>query len=120
MNDVFTDQALNEFIAGRIKQALQDAGMTYESAGEHVGVSKPAVGKWTKTGRIELANLYRLATVTGKPIQFFFPENDGPPSGQELRDLRADIDLARSSGNGDLLDGLLLEILEAKRALKDA
>lgn len=120
MAHTIEDADLAQFVAAKIKTALRESSLTYEAAGERVGVSKPAVGKWTRSGKIELANLYRLAQATGKPIGWFFPGYDesAPPDGGPA--LREDIARARASGNADLLDDLLLQILEAKRAMKDA
>jgi transcriptional regulator with XRE-family HTH domain len=119
-----TPKELATYLAARIKQAIKSSGKSYEKIGEDVGVSKPAAHKWTKTGQIQLANLWALAKSTDKPMAWFFPGyTDGPADEASTEDagkLHALLSDINSAGDADLLDDFLLEILEAKRALRDS
>lgn len=119
-----TPEELAIHLAGRIRRAIKDSGKTYEQIGEEVGVSKPAAHKWTKTGQIQLANLWALAKATDKPMAWFFPGYADAPADDAAKSdgvkLQALLSEIASSGEADLLDDFLLEVLEARRALRDA
>lgn len=112
-----TPEALASHIAPRIRQAIQESGMTLELVGDSVGVSKNAVAKWRKFGQITLPNLWKLSECTGKPMAWFFP-------GYIDADVTAQSDAQLLGGllrtaDEEFLESLLLEVLTAKRSRTD-
>lgn len=110
-----TPEELALHLAPRIKRAIRDAGKNYDKVAEDLGVSKTAVSKWTSKGQIQIANLWNLARVTNKPMAWFFPGYDeaDPSADQDADGLRSVLE----SGDSDLLESVLLDVLEARRDL---
>lgn len=123
MVDTTKEQELARHMAPRIKRAINESTMTYDVIGEAIGVSKAAVSKWTGKGKIKMTNLLDLAEVTQKPVAWFFPGYDDTPAApaavQDSRAFGAALDEAVSTGDVDLIEEVLFEVLAAKRALKD-
>lgn len=115
-----TPQALAAYLAPRIKKAIRDSDKSYEVIGEDVGVSKTAVSKWTTTGQIQLANLWALSRSTGKPMAWFFPGYDESPADAESAGDAARLEVLLQGASADAIDDFLIEVLEARRALRDS
>ena len=58
-------------MAQKLGQALKESGLTQTALAERCGVTKQAVQGWLKTGRIDKGRLNSLATVTGKPLEWW-------------------------------------------------
>lgn len=72
-----TDDVLTT-VAQRIRQAREEAGLTQEEIGTSLGVSPDAIANWEKLRRkAGLDDLVSIATVTGKPLPWFFGEMPG-------------------------------------------
>lgn len=120
MVDKYNEHALAEHLAPRIRTAIKESRRTLEDVGEQIGVSKPAVSKWTKKGQITLSNLWRLSVVTGKPMAWFFPGyNDSEAAAYQesvaLKDLVSEM---AEEGDAGALEDALLEVLKARRRAK--
>lgn len=100
-------------LAPRIKRAIIESGRTQDAIAEELDVSKAAVSKWIRTGRIDLHHLHGLSRATGKPPEFFFPGHkdkrgsQSPGSMEELVKSRID--------DVEFLEGALLTVLKAKQ-----
>ncbi len=100
-------------LAPRIKQAIIESGRTQDAVAEEIGVSKAAVSKWIRFGRIELHHLYSLAIATGKPPEYFFPGHKDKQGVQSMGSLE---ELLRSRLDDDeFLEGALLTVLKARQ-----
>lgn len=100
-------------LAPRIKRAIVECGRTQDAVAEEIGVSKAAVSKWIRFGRIELHHLYSLAIATGKPPEYFFPghkdKRDAQSGGSLGELLRSRLD------DDEFLEGALLTVLKARQ-----
>jgi transcriptional regulator with XRE-family HTH domain len=70
-------------LARRVKQAIDDSGMTSAQIAAACGVSPQAVNGWKKTGRIGKEQLPKLAQLTGRPLDWWLsgePTNASPQS----------------------------------------
>ena len=100
-------------LAPRIKAAIRESSRTQEAIAEELGVSKAAVSKWVRLGRIELHHLYGLAIATSKPPEWFFPQyknSKESQSGGTLESL-----LNERLDDSEFLESALLTVLKAKQ-----
>lgn len=58
-------------LCSRISAAIKSAGMTKSAAAKALGVTPQALTGWTKDGKISITNLYQLAMLTGKTMEWF-------------------------------------------------
>lgn len=86
MVDLNEEELMNH-LAGKISAAIGESGKTKELIAEQADVSKAAVSKWCKHGQIATHNLARLASITGKPISWFFPGEIEVDTESELNQL---------------------------------
>lgn len=60
----------------KIRYALKRSSLTQTAAAQRIGVTPQSVYKWIKTGKIDKANLQKLADITGLRIDWFLGENE--------------------------------------------
>lgn len=65
-------------LAEKLRDALQEQGMTQVELARLIGVRGPSVNGWTKTGRISKEHLPKLAKIFGKPLDWWLGDDDEP------------------------------------------
>jgi len=58
-------------LADRLRQALEESGVTQAELARACGVTDQAVYKWLKDGRIAKQHLVMISYMTKKPLEFF-------------------------------------------------
>jgi len=58
-------------LADRLRQALEDSGVTQAELARACGVTDQAVYKWLRDGRIAKQHLVMISYMTKKPLEFF-------------------------------------------------
>lgn len=111
MVDTYTKEALQAFMKERIRQAISEHPMTAEALAEKLQLSKAAVSKWARDGKIQHHNLYALASLTGRPVGWFYP----PTESGSLSDTVETLD-AMTEAEVDEAMALLRALLEKNRA----
>ena len=67
-------------IAGRIRLAREEAGLTQEQAAERLGLSGSGYNQWeTGKRRVGVGELIRLSRVLARPVTYFIGEGDPDP-----------------------------------------
>lgn len=110
MVDSYTEEEIRAFMASRIQAAIDEQTLKGENLAEAMGVSKAAISKWSKEGKITHANLYRLSRLTSKPIAWFYP---GYVSAEESAGARIIVESA--AGDSEVLEQMLLDVLNARK-----
>lgn len=95
-----------------IKLAISGAILTLEYVAEKMDVSKAAVSKWQKTGKIGTHHIPGLAKLTNKPIEYFFQDGSGPEKTQTKPSFESL--LSEHSDDAEFLEQILLDVLTAK------
>lgn len=68
-------KSLEKHIARQIKIAREEAGLNQATLGALIGVSLNQISKYERCiDKVFSGRLYDIATITGKPIEWFFPE----------------------------------------------
>jgi len=67
--------SMNE-LKERIRHALSRSGLSQTAAARLIGVTPQSVYKWIKTGKIDKANLQRLADITGFSLDWFLGNSE--------------------------------------------
>jgi transcriptional regulator with XRE-family HTH domain len=84
--------AIDKFIAERLRAARMTAGMSQELAGKYLGVSFQQVQKYEKArNRVSASTLAACAQIYGRPIAWFFA---GAPHGLDVEGKSARPDIA--------------------------
>ncbi|HEX7641502.1 MAG TPA: helix-turn-helix transcriptional regulator [Burkholderiaceae bacterium] len=65
------EQEGNQALALLIARAMKDSGFSGKEIAELCGVTSQAVSSWKSTGRIDKRNLEKLASLAGKPLEYF-------------------------------------------------
>ncbi|MBL4981728.1 LexA family protein [Pseudomonas fluorescens] len=60
----------------KIRYALKRASLSQTAVAQRIGVTPQSVYKWIKTGKIDKANLQKLADITGLRIEWFLDTNE--------------------------------------------
>lgn len=76
--------AWREQAPGKVRKAREDAGLTQEQLAEQCGVTVNSVGHY-EGGRAvpKVDTLERIAAATGKPLAWFFQDEDAAPAPAE-------------------------------------
>ncbi|MCZ7553156.1 MAG: helix-turn-helix domain-containing protein [Anaerolineales bacterium] len=76
---------MNDAIVKRIKEARQERGLTQHDLAEHLGRSTAAISELER-GKVQVtaADLYLIAQLLNKPIEYFFGEEFGDSEIQDL------------------------------------
>jgi transcriptional regulator with XRE-family HTH domain len=78
------NEATRESIAGRIRTARSERGMSQRELGERLGVASQQVQKYeTAKNEVTASRLVQIARAVNLPLSFFF-EDIGRPSGRPL------------------------------------
>ena len=76
--------AIDRYVASRLRLRRREAGVTQDMLADAVGVSFQQVQKYEEgTDRITAGALYQLATKLEVPVQYFFEGLSGPASARE-------------------------------------
>jgi transcriptional regulator with XRE-family HTH domain len=78
---------MNDLIVKKIKEARLERGLTQHDLAEHLGRSTASISELER-GKVQInaSDLYQVAQLTNKPIEYFYGEEYGE---QEIQDLIA-------------------------------
>lgn len=78
---------INDVIAKRIREARKDRGLTQQVIANHLGRTAAAISDLER-GKVQVSagDLYQIANLLNKPIEYFYGEDYG---GKEIQDLIA-------------------------------
>jgi transcriptional regulator with XRE-family HTH domain len=110
---------MNEIIVKLIKEARLERGLTQHDLAKHLGRSTAAISELER-GKVQVSasNLYQIAQLTNKPIEYFFGEEYGEKEIQDMiAILRKETPEARAQSIATT--AMLLRIQEIGDKLKD-
>jgi transcriptional regulator with XRE-family HTH domain len=67
----------NKVLGEKIREVIKKAGLTQEEFAKKINTSRVMVNKWISgDSNMSLSSLKKIAQAVGKPLEFFFINND--------------------------------------------